>query len=422
MDEHDGGAGEPVVAPAAGGDEDSFWTLERKAALDARLDRALVAQRDAFDGGRRKLSYLEGHTVIAQLNRLFGYGGWSYSLDAQGTDEYTDGPVEGWYAQFWAVVTLRVGDAWRQDVGTAEVQNTKRVDRQTGEAIVRNNVRDVNARSTARKGAITDGLKRCARSFGEQFGNSLYDQDDNIYSWMAAHRLGEELADERSGAERSRASARSDGEEPPEGAGVSARPAPTPAPKDGFAARAGAALGPQQGQGQASPHLATRAATAPSAPHAPQTATRPQSGQKGPRQITLTCEPDKEPARPADPLASLRAQVVRLCEDDGPGLDLLRTAAGGRVPADWTQAELEKALPWLQRRRARNLPPSVVLGRQIAEAGSAEDVRALQAQVEEARAAGQITQAEWAGLQREAKERHATLAAADEQPLAEAAL
>ena len=42
------------------------------------IDPALVSQRKGRGG--RVFDYLEGHAVIDQANRIFGYGGWGYEL------------------------------------------------------------------------------------------------------------------------------------------------------------------------------------------------------------------------------------------------------------------------------------------------------------------------------------------------------
>ena len=44
------------------------------AALSQPLDSALVSQRKGRGG--RVFDYLEGHAVIDQANKIFGYGGW----------------------------------------------------------------------------------------------------------------------------------------------------------------------------------------------------------------------------------------------------------------------------------------------------------------------------------------------------------
>ena len=47
-------------------------------ALGQPLDSQLVSQRKGRGG--KSFDYLEGHIVIAQANRIFGYGGWGYEL------------------------------------------------------------------------------------------------------------------------------------------------------------------------------------------------------------------------------------------------------------------------------------------------------------------------------------------------------
>ncbi len=47
-------------------------------ALGQPIDPALVSQRKGRGG--RVFDYLEGHAVIDQANRIFGYGGWGYEL------------------------------------------------------------------------------------------------------------------------------------------------------------------------------------------------------------------------------------------------------------------------------------------------------------------------------------------------------
>ena len=46
--------------------------------LDRELDMSLVKTREGREG--ITLSYLEGHTIISQLNRIFGYDGWEYEI------------------------------------------------------------------------------------------------------------------------------------------------------------------------------------------------------------------------------------------------------------------------------------------------------------------------------------------------------
>jgi DNA repair and recombination protein RAD52 len=163
-------------------DVSGVFSEQVKQALDQPLDLELVKSRKGDRG--RDVQYIEGHVAISQLNRIFGYDRWGYTIDAHGVYEHTEGPVENWYALYWAQVTLNVqGSLPRTDLGRIEVRNTLRDGKLT------NNVRNVDQCSLGLVGAVTDALKRAARSYGEQFGNGLYDKDGNVYPWMEANRV-----------------------------------------------------------------------------------------------------------------------------------------------------------------------------------------------------------------------------------------
>ena len=130
-------------------------------ALAQPLDPELVSQRKGRGG--RVFDYIEGHTAIDQANRIFGFGGWGYDLVGdvnlhriEQTDSRT-GEVTT-TAAYSAVVRVSVpGAPSRTDVGFQPVAD------ETPEG-----------HETAFKGAVTDGLKRALRSFGDRFGNGLY--------------------------------------------------------------------------------------------------------------------------------------------------------------------------------------------------------------------------------------------------------
>jgi DNA recombination protein Rad52 len=111
----------------------------------------------------RQISYLEGYDVIDRANAIFGFDGWSYAvLD-------TAFVRMGEVAFYQATVRVWIGNAERTDVGVGDVAFPR--DRGLDGA-------NADAYGTALKGAVTDGLKRALRTFGGQFGNSLYDKDD----------------------------------------------------------------------------------------------------------------------------------------------------------------------------------------------------------------------------------------------------
>jgi DNA repair and recombination protein RAD52 len=133
-------------------------TPEQIKMLEAPLNAAHVKKPSGSFGP--KGDYLEGWHVINELNRIFGFDGWSYNIaltkDALERDE-----VKGqWQAAYTCVCTLTVGDVTRQDVGFGSG-----FAKMVGDAI-----------EGATKEAATDALKRCARTFGNPFGLALYDK------------------------------------------------------------------------------------------------------------------------------------------------------------------------------------------------------------------------------------------------------
>ncbi len=142
------------------------------------LDASLVSQRRGRAG--RDYAYIEGHTVIDQANRIFGFGGWGFDLagevvlrEIENVDPKT-GEVRRTRAYSAPVRVTVPGAPPRTDVGFHVVAD------ETGEG-----------HETAFKGSVTDGLKRALRTFGSGFGNSLYgDQPANGRSTRQGSGVG----------------------------------------------------------------------------------------------------------------------------------------------------------------------------------------------------------------------------------------
>ena len=125
------------------------------------LDEGLVSHRRGRRG--RSFAYLEGRTAIEQANRVFGHGGWGYDLvgevtlrEGESVDPQT-GEAKPWRAYAATVRVTVPGSPPRTDTGFQAVAEET-----------------VEGHETAHKGAVTDALKRALRSYGDQFGNSLY--------------------------------------------------------------------------------------------------------------------------------------------------------------------------------------------------------------------------------------------------------
>ena len=130
-------------------------------ALSQPIDPALVSQRKGRAG--RTFSYIEGHTAIDEANRVFGFGGWGYelvenvSLRRIETVDTQTGEVKVSHAYSAPVRVTVAGALPRTDIGFHAVTDET-----------------ADGHETALKGAVTDGLKRALRSFGDRFGNGLY--------------------------------------------------------------------------------------------------------------------------------------------------------------------------------------------------------------------------------------------------------
>lgn len=151
------------------------------AKLNEKLPGSVVSTRASYDGGKGTLSYLEGWYVQDQLNQIFGFGNWHQSVDAldevyRGTSDKTNSKTGAKYTNVvtvWkAVVTLNVRDAeggWvhRTDVGCGVGEGSNAA------LILEKTIKE----------AVTDGIKRAAKSFGNQFGLALYDKEQaNVMS------------------------------------------------------------------------------------------------------------------------------------------------------------------------------------------------------------------------------------------------
>ena len=145
-------------------------------ALGQPLDPALVSQRKGRGG--KSFDYLEGHAVIDQANRIFGFGGWGYELAGDVTlrrietvDTQT-GEVTVAHAYSAPVRVTVAGALPRTDLGVHPVAED-----------------NLDGHDTAMKGAVTDGMKRAFRSFGVQFGNGFYGDQPQAGSTARPQRV-----------------------------------------------------------------------------------------------------------------------------------------------------------------------------------------------------------------------------------------
>lgn len=104
--------------------------------------------------------YLEAWHVISEANRIFGFFGWSYTLDAVTLTNATKDADQKHHVGYMARVSVTVDGAVRGDVGHGQGHGKSEGD----------------AHDSAVKEAVTDALKRALRTFGNPFGLALYDK------------------------------------------------------------------------------------------------------------------------------------------------------------------------------------------------------------------------------------------------------
>lgn len=163
--------------------------------LNKPLDPRFVSSRTG--AGNKSLSYMEGHDVIDQGNRIFGYGNWApetlsceqvvlldpltgeavgikYSArvrihirDAEPITEVGSQPVSSWNV-YDQVMSRRESQARYKKTEPDYEAEITREERKNACAVI------AEAHEQAEKGAVTDAMKRGMRVYGDQFGNGLY--------------------------------------------------------------------------------------------------------------------------------------------------------------------------------------------------------------------------------------------------------
>ncbi len=143
-----------------------MFSKEQIEILNEELNSNRIKTREK---GNINLSYIEGFDVIDTANKVFGFGNWSYSISKLDQVSQEVNQNQNNVVCYKAVVQIQIHNndhsqtVSRQDVGFGTGVAKSLADAHEGSA----------------KEAVTDAIKRCFRSFGNQFGNSLYDKSRN---------------------------------------------------------------------------------------------------------------------------------------------------------------------------------------------------------------------------------------------------
>lgn len=131
--------------------------------LGYELDSSRIKSRSK---GNISLSYLEGFDIIETANKVFGHGNWDYSISKLEMVSQEVNHNQNNIICYKAEIKIVVHD----------LQHSKQVSREDvgfGTGIAKTLA---EAHEGGAKEAVTDAVKRTFRSFGNQFGNSLYDK------------------------------------------------------------------------------------------------------------------------------------------------------------------------------------------------------------------------------------------------------
>ncbi|XP_068169432.1 DNA repair protein RAD52 homolog isoform X2 [Antennarius striatus] len=129
-------------------------------ALQQKLGPEYISTRVA--GGGQKVCYIEGHRVIGLANEMFGYNGWSHSISQQNVD-FVDLINGKFYVGVSAFVKVQLKDgSFHEDVGYGVSEGLR------SKAL---------SLEKARKEAVTDGMKRALKCFGNALGNCILNKE-----------------------------------------------------------------------------------------------------------------------------------------------------------------------------------------------------------------------------------------------------
>lgn len=143
-----------------------MFNQEQLQILKSEIDTNRIKTREK---GNIQLSYLEGYDVIDTANKVFGFGNWSYTVSSLEMVSQETSKNQNNVICYKAIVKVEV---YNQD----HTLNTIREDVGFGTGIAKNLA---DSHEGGAKEAITDGIKRSLKSYGNQLGLSLYNKDKN---------------------------------------------------------------------------------------------------------------------------------------------------------------------------------------------------------------------------------------------------
>lgn len=178
--------------------------------LSRRLGAELVASRKG--AGTGDVTYIEGWRAIELANEVLGFNGWSSEVkDDRVMSESQNPETLKWDIVIKATVRVWIRDGTsHEDVGYGKMENSRsKADafekvRLFPRSSLGPSVDRIPGRQ-AHKEAVTDGLKRALRQFGNVLGNCLYDKNYlGAIKNMKVQKVGSSVLSDVSAADLSR--------------------------------------------------------------------------------------------------------------------------------------------------------------------------------------------------------------------------
>lgn len=141
------------------------YTEQEHKDIQTKLNKSLgpefISYRDGPGGTR--VQYIEGWKILNLANEIFGFNGWNSQIVSCQVDFLdTHGGSGKFSVGISMVVRITIRDGtFHEDVGYGSIENCRS---------------KILALERCKKEALTDGLKRCLRCFGNVLGNCLYDK------------------------------------------------------------------------------------------------------------------------------------------------------------------------------------------------------------------------------------------------------
>jgi len=156
--------------PRYNGDSSTTSDEDKTVSIGEELGRYLGPEYISYrkGDGNSQYAYLEGHEAISIANTIFGWDGWK-SEPRNFTTDYAEQVKPSGKWNIGVACTVRVTVLLREKGGVREVYHED-----VGYGTTENAPYRGKAMENCRKEAVTDGIKRALRQYGNATGNCLY--------------------------------------------------------------------------------------------------------------------------------------------------------------------------------------------------------------------------------------------------------